>query len=91
MSGPVGSPVTVKSRSRHIPAAVRAVVWERDGAQCAFVSHAGHRCTERTFLEFHHLLPYAREGPGTADNIALRCRRHNQHEGELDFGPSAGH
>jgi hypothetical protein len=79
-----------KPRSRRIPSTVRAAVWERDGARCAFVSRSGHRCTERTFLEFHHLQPYAREGPGTVDNIALRCRRHNQYEGELEFGPRSG-
>ena len=89
--GATSTSATSKGRPRQIPAAVRAAVWERDGAQCAFVSRAGHRCTERTFLEFHHLLPYAREGPGTVGNIALRCRRHNQYEGELDFGPRSGH
>lgn len=82
---------TPKPRSRRVPSSVRAAVWERDGAQCAFVSRGEQRCTERTFLEFHHLRPYAREGPGTAANIALRCRRHNQYEGELEFGPRSGH
>ena len=87
--GKDGTPTggTLPARSRRVPAAVRATVWERDGAQCAFVSGTGQRCTERTFLEFHHLLPYARHGPATVANIALRCRRHNQYEGELDFGP----
>jgi hypothetical protein len=89
--GATSTPAPSKARSRHIPAAVRAAVWDRDGGQCAFVSRTGHRCTERTFLEFHHLLPYAREGSRTVDNIALRCRRHNQYEGELDFGPRSGH
>jgi hypothetical protein len=73
--------------SRHVPRAVKRVVWRRDDAQCAFVSPAGHRCTERQFLEFHHVRPYARQGPATADNISLRCRRHNQYEAELLFGP----
>jgi hypothetical protein len=89
-AGSAGMAGSTKPRSRHIAASVRAAVWERDGARCAFMTCAGQRCTERTFLEFHHLLPYARRGPGTADNIALRCRRHNQYEGELDFGPRSG-
>src|SRR5206468_9120710 len=29
--------------SRHIPAAVKRAVWERDGGQCTFVSDAGRR------------------------------------------------
>jgi 5-methylcytosine-specific restriction endonuclease McrA len=73
--------------SRHIPQEVKRVVWQRDGGQCAFTSHQGHRCTERTFLEFHHVQPHATGGPANVANISLRCRRHNQYEGELVFGP----
>jgi hypothetical protein len=73
--------------SRDIPAGVQRAAWRHDGGQCGFVSTAGHRCRERSFLEFHHLTPYARGGPTTADNIALRCRRHNQYEAERVFGP----
>jgi 5-methylcytosine-specific restriction endonuclease McrA len=72
--------------SRHIPHETRRTVWKRDGARCAFVSPEGRRCTERKFLEFHHVWPYARQGPATVDNIALRCRRHNQYEAEMFFG-----
>ncbi len=42
---------------------------------------------ERAFLEFHHIRPYALGGPTSAENISLRCRRHNQYEAELVFGP----
>ena len=41
---------------------------------------------ERSFLELHHIQPYAMDGPATASNISLRCRRHNQYEAELVFG-----
>jgi len=73
--------------SRNLPRHVQRAVCQRDGNQCAFVSGDGHRCTERTFLEFHHILPYAKGGLATVENISLRCRRHNQYEGELVFGP----
>jgi 5-methylcytosine-specific restriction endonuclease McrA len=73
--------------SRHIPAAIRRMVWTRDAGQCAFVSKSGHRCTECTFLEIHHLHPYALGGPSTMDNLALRCQRHNDYEAALTFGP----
>jgi hypothetical protein len=73
--------------SRHIPREVQRVVWRRDGGQCAFVSPTGRRCTERTFVEFHHIEPHAMQGPPTVANISLRCWRHNQHEAELIFGP----
>ncbi|HVR72393.1 MAG TPA: hypothetical protein VMT87_16265 [Vicinamibacteria bacterium] len=73
--------------SRHIPSEVKRAVWRRDGGQCAFESATGTRCTERAFLEFHHVQPYARQGPATVANISLRCWRHNQHEAALVFGP----
>jgi hypothetical protein len=73
--------------SRHIPNEVKRGAQRRDKGQCGFVSADGRRCTERTFLEFHHVIPYARGGRATIDNISLRCRRHNQYEAELVFGP----
>jgi 5-methylcytosine-specific restriction endonuclease McrA len=76
--------------SRHIPRAVQRGVCQLDGDQCAFVSKDGRRCTETTFLEFHHRVPHAYGGAATIDNISLRCRRHNQYEAEVDFGPGAG-
>jgi hypothetical protein len=75
------------SGSRHVPQEVKDAVSRRDADQCAYVSPAGKRCTERTFLEFHHVRAFAKGGPATVENISLRCRRHNQYEAELVFGP----
>jgi 5-methylcytosine-specific restriction endonuclease McrA len=72
--------------SRHIPSAVKRAVWWRDAGQCAFVAANGRRCTERSFLELHHIHPHALDGPSTVGNIALRCRCHNAYEAELVFG-----
>jgi hypothetical protein len=44
------------------------------------------RCTETTFLEYHHVRPYAAGGEPTAANIELRCRAHNAYEAALFFG-----
>jgi hypothetical protein len=74
-------------QSRHIPNAVKRVVWRRDGGQCAFVAETGRRCGERAFLELHHIHPYALDGAAAVDNISLRCRRHNAYEAEVIFGP----
>ena len=71
---------------RNIPNHVKRGAERRDKGQCGFVAADGRRCTERTFLEFHHVIPYARGGRATIDNISLRCRRHNQYEAELVFG-----
>jgi len=72
--------------SRTIPAAVKRSVTARDEGRCAFVARSGVRCGTRAFLEFHHLVPYARGGPATADNIQVRCRAHNGYEADVDFG-----
>lgn len=74
-------------RSRHVPRAVVREIDQRDGRQCAFVSTDGHRCRERVFLEKHHVIAHAEGGPATVGNMSLRCRRHNQYEAELVFGP----
>ena len=73
--------------SRDIPSAVQRGSWRRDDGRCAFVSKDGVRCQERSFLEFHHEQAHALGGPATIGNISLRCRRHNQYEAELVFGP----
>lgn len=72
--------------SRHIPAAVKRAVWARDGGRCAFISKGGRRCHERGFLEFHHVVPHARGGEPTVDNVQLRCRAHNGYESEQYYG-----
>jgi 5-methylcytosine-specific restriction endonuclease McrA len=72
---------------RTIPRWVRRAVWRRDGGRCAFVSRDGRRCTERHFLQYHHVIPWALGGPATEENISLRCRCHNQYESEVVFGP----
>jgi 5-methylcytosine-specific restriction endonuclease McrA len=77
---------SAKSRSRHVPAAVRREVWRRDGGRCAFKGANG-RCTETGFLEFHHVVPFADGGATVIDNVELRCRAHNAYEAERYFGP----
>ena len=73
-------------RSRHLPAAVRRKVHERDGDQCTFLLRNGHRCPERRSLEFHHRHPYGRGGNHDPDNVCLMCRQHNAFLAELDYG-----
>ena len=73
------------SGSRHVPAEVKRTVFLRDLGRCAFVGEGGRRCGERGFLEFHHVKPYAVGGEATAENIQLRCRRHNDYEARMYF------
>jgi len=84
------TPTPASSGSRTIPAEVKRRVWVRDLGRCAFVAPTGRRCTERAFLEFHHLQPYVLGGEATLANIQLRCRSHNAYEARLWFGNGHG-
>jgi len=72
--------------SRHIPAAVRRDVFQRDGARCAYRDDRGARCRETFGLEIHHRRAYALGGQPTLGNLELRCRSHNALAAEEDFG-----
>jgi hypothetical protein len=74
-------------RARYITVDVRRAVWIRDGGRCAYISPDGRRCEARAFLQFHHLKPHEVGGPPTVENIALRCRAHNQYEADVYFAP----
>ncbi len=72
--------------SRHIPAAVRRQVYERDGGRCAYRDKYGRRCDKRHDLEFHHKHPFARGGDHSPVNLTLMCRAHNTLVAEQDYG-----
>jgi 5-methylcytosine-specific restriction endonuclease McrA len=74
------------SSGRHIPAALKRAVWKRDQGRCTFVDSRGCRCRETGLLEFHHEQSFAKDGPMTLENLALRCRPHNDLAAEQDFG-----
>lgn len=71
---------------RYVPAEVRRAVVRRDGGQCTYVSDKGRRCPSRARLEFDHVVPVARGGRTTVENLRLRCAAHNQYAAEQAFG-----
>ena len=79
--------------SRHIPAAVRRIVHERDGGRCRYVDAQGRRCTARGDLEFHHRHPFGHGGDHSPDGLSLLCRlcraRHKRHYAESRIMPSS--
>lgn len=76
------------TRSRHIPAAIRRAVHERDGERCTFVDAHGHRCKETGGLEFDHVDGYARTGVHSVAGIRLMCSAHNAHAADRMYGRS---
>ncbi|MEE8218329.1 MAG: hypothetical protein V3S03_05125, partial [Vicinamibacteria bacterium] len=73
-------------RTRHIPAAVRRNVRERDGGRCTYQDKPGKRCSKRHDLEFHHRKPFGRGGHHSPEVLTLHCRVHNALMAELDYG-----
>jgi hypothetical protein len=73
------APPRPTSDPRHIPAHVRRAVNERDGGRCAYVSDDGRRCGSRERLQYDHIVPVARGGESTVDNVRQLCAAHNQH------------
>ena len=72
--------------SRHIPAAVSRLVYERDGGRCAYRDKYGRRCAKGHDLEFHHKHSFARGGDHSPTNLTLMCRTHNTLVAEQDYG-----
>ena len=63
---------------RHIPAAVRRHVWQRDGGRCCYCDPlTGRRCTSSHLLQIDHLLPVAQGGGPDLFNLNLLCFAHH--------------
>jgi hypothetical protein len=74
---------------RHIPAAIRRAVHQRDAGRCSYVDETGRRCPERYRLEYHHVHPFGMGGGHSPENLRLMCRTHNFYLAEHDYGPEA--
>ena len=73
---------------RHIPAAVRRHIWQRDGGRCCYRDPlTGRRCTSSHLLQIDHLLPVAEGGSPEPSNLVLRCFAH--HRMRHGYGPAA--
>jgi hypothetical protein len=75
--------------TRHVPAAVRRAVYERDEGRCRYVDQRGRRCTARDGLEFHHRRPFGHGGEHSPENISLQGKGHNNSLAEVDYGRQA--
>lgn len=85
-SHPGETPVATDPTHRRVPLELRRIVRQRDGGQCSFVSPTGRRCEARKRLDCDHILPIAKGGKTTVDNLRLLCRAHNQHMADRELG-----
>jgi hypothetical protein len=83
---PRSEPDARETTSRHIPDAIKRVVYERDGGQCTYTDERGKRCVETGALEFDHVEGFARTHLHDVNAIRLLCRAHNQHAADSLYG-----
>jgi hypothetical protein len=72
-----GRPLTVGRKKRTVPPALRRALSSRDGC-CRFPG-----CTQRRFVDAHHIQHWAHGGETKLSNLLLLCRHHHRlvHEG----------
>jgi hypothetical protein len=69
-----------------IPAAVRRAVWQRYGGRCSWPLDGGGVCGSTHRLELDHMVPWARWGGETIDDLRIVCRAHNALAARREFG-----
>ncbi len=77
---------TGAARTRHISQTVRDEVFVRDGGRCTFTSKNGKRRGETRNLEIDHIIPYAKGGDHSPENLRLLCAQHNRLAAEDEYG-----
>jgi len=74
-----GRTIDVGRKKRTIPAALRRALEARDGG-CRFPG-----CTNRRFVDGHHIVHWIDGGGTSLDNTILLCRRHHRYLHECGF------
>jgi 5-methylcytosine-specific restriction endonuclease McrA len=89
---PVRTPTPTQHRHRRtgprkaIPAAICRAVWQRDGGRCSWPLDSGGVCGSIHRLELDHIVPWARWGGETIDDLRIVCRAHNALAAGQAFG-----
>ena len=62
--------IPTSKRSRHIPKYIKAAVFRRDNGKCV-------KCGLNVAIQYDHIIPFARGGKHTVDNLQLLCANCN--------------
>ena len=83
---PRTTPARPSGRPRHIPAEVKRAVWARDAGRCQWPVESGGICGSTRLLDLDHVVPVARGGTSSVENLRVVCRCHNQLAASRIFG-----
>jgi hypothetical protein len=70
----------------HVPARVKREVWMRDKGRCQWPLDSGGICGSTLRLELDHIVPRARGGSSTPENLRVVCAFHNDLAAREAFG-----
>lgn len=59
------------NQRKPIPSSVKKAVWKRDGGRCV-------NCSSEVELEYDHIIPVAKGGSSTIQNIQILCKKCNR-------------
>ena len=74
---PISSKALVCSMTPEAFCAVRRDVWSRDEGMCQWKMAGGGICGSTWQCELDHVVPFARGGEATADELRVLCAAHN--------------
>ena len=63
----------------------RTQVYAREGGRCSFVGKTGRRCNSDWNLQYDHIVPFAKDGDNSPENLRFLCARHNQLMAECEY------
>jgi hypothetical protein len=81
-----GNTARSSDHTRHIPQSIRDKIFERDGGRCSYIGKDGTRCNSDWNLQIDHIVPYAKGGDSSPDNLRLLCAKHNRLAAEREYG-----
>ncbi|MBC7386102.1 MAG: HNH endonuclease [Cryobacterium sp.] len=76
-----------KTRTRYIRAKDRAITRKRAEKKCEYIHRkSGRRCGSRFGPQMEHVIPHAKGGSNTPENLKLYCPAHNRLAAIAEFG-----
>ncbi|MBI4406038.1 MAG: HNH endonuclease [Deltaproteobacteria bacterium] len=64
-------------------AQIKHGVMLRDQGQCTHTDALGVRCSQKRWVDLHHLKPLAKGGENSVDNLTTLCRAHHRFQHEM--------